>query len=85
MPSRSNVPQYQKLKRETDELVGVLMENLLQLAGHQYGIYRALPFKDLIDLYISSEVALLTPIRDGMNLVAKEYVATRIQKDGVLI
>ena len=44
-----------------------------------------MPFDKLIDLYISSDVALITPIRDGMNLVAKEYVATRTKKDGVLI
>ncbi|MCB0433336.1 MAG: trehalose-phosphatase, partial [Mangrovimonas sp.] len=39
----------------------------------------------LIDLYTSSDIALVTPIRDGMNLVAKEYVATRVNQDGVLI
>jgi trehalose 6-phosphate synthase/phosphatase len=44
-----------------------------------------MPFENLIDLYTSSDVALITPVRDGMNLVAKEYVATRTQKDGVLV
>ena len=44
-----------------------------------------MPFENLIDLYTSSEVALLTPIRDGMNLVAKEYVASKVDKKGVLI
>lgn len=86
VPSRSNVPQYQKLKRETDELVGRINGKFATVSWTPiWYFYRALPFKDLIDLYISSEVALITPIRDGMNLVAKEYVATRIQKDGVLI
>ena len=86
VPSRSNVPQYQKLKRETDELVGRINGKFASVSWTPiWYFYRALPFKDLIDLYISSEVALITPIRDGMNLVAKEYVATRIQKDGVLI
>jgi trehalose 6-phosphate synthase/phosphatase len=47
--------------------------------------YRSLPFEDLIDLYTSADVALITPVRDGMNLVAKEYVATRTNTDGVLI
>ena len=44
-----------------------------------------MPFENLIDLYTSSDVALITPVRDGMNLVAKEYVATRTRKDGVLV
>ena len=42
-------------------------------------------FENLIDLYVSSDVAMITPLRDGMNLVAKEYLATRINNDGVLI
>lgn len=86
VPSRSNVPQYKKLKRETDELVGRINGKFSTVSWTPiWYFYRALPFSDLIDLYISSKVALITPIRDGMNLVAKEYVATRINKDGVLI
>lgn len=86
VPSRSNVPQYKKLKRETDELVGRVNGKFSTVSWTPiWYFYRALPFSDLIDLYISSKVALITPIRDGMNLVAKEYVATRINKDGVLI
>ena len=42
-------------------------------------------FDDLIDLYTISDVAMITPVRDGMNLVAKEFVATRVKGDGVLI
>ena len=42
-------------------------------------------FDNLIDLYTSSDIAMITPVRDGMNLVAKEYVSTRILKKGVLI
>ena len=86
VPSRSDVPQYILLKRETDELVGRI--------NGQFGtvnwtpiwyFYRSMPFENLIDLYTSSSIALITPIRDGMNLVAKEYVASRTNKDGVLI
>ena len=47
--------------------------------------YRSVPFENLIDLYTSSDIAWLTPLRDGMNLVAKEYIATRTDKTGVLI
>ncbi|WP_412560697.1 bifunctional alpha,alpha-trehalose-phosphate synthase (UDP-forming)/trehalose-phosphatase [Winogradskyella sp. MIT101101] len=86
VPSRSNVPQYQKLKRETDELVGRINGKFATVSWTPiWYFYRSMPFADLIDLYISSDVALITPIRDGMNLVAKEYIATRTEGNGVLV
>ncbi|WP_411767085.1 bifunctional alpha,alpha-trehalose-phosphate synthase (UDP-forming)/trehalose-phosphatase [Winogradskyella sp. A3E31] len=86
VPSRSGVPQYQKLKRETDELVGRINGQFSTVSWTPiWYFYRSLPFENLIDLYTSSDVALITPVRDGMNLVAKEYVATRTNQDGVLI
>ncbi|MBO3116120.1 bifunctional alpha,alpha-trehalose-phosphate synthase (UDP-forming)/trehalose-phosphatase [Winogradskyella sp. DF17] len=86
VPSRSNVPQYIKLKRETDELVGRINGQFATVSWTPiWYFYRSLPFSDLIDLYTSADVALITPVRDGMNLVAKEYVATRTNTDGVLI
>lgn len=86
VPSRSGIPQYQLLKNEVHELVG-------NINGHYRTInwspiwyfYRELPFTDLVDLYRSCRIALLTPIRDGMNLVAKEYIASRVNNTGVLI
>ena len=60
VPSRSNVPQYQKLKRETDELVGRINGKFATVSWTPiWYFYRSLPFDDLIDLYITSEVALL--------------------------
>ncbi|WP_338731022.1 bifunctional alpha,alpha-trehalose-phosphate synthase (UDP-forming)/trehalose-phosphatase [Mangrovimonas cancribranchiae] len=86
VPSRSDVPQYQKLKRETDELVGRINGQFATVSWTPiWYFYRSMPFENLIDLYTSSDIALITPIRDGMNLVAKEYVATRTNQDGVLI
>jgi trehalose 6-phosphate synthase/phosphatase len=86
VPSRSNVPQYQLLKREIDELVGRINGELATVSWTPiWYFYRSLPFDNLIDLYTSCDIAWLTPIRDGMNLVAKEYVATRTDKTGVLI
>lgn len=86
VPSRSQVPQYQKLKQETDELVGRINGEYSTVSWTPiWYFYRALPFDNLIDLYTSSDVALITPVRDGMNLVAKEYIATRTRKDGVLV
>ncbi|ADV47465.1 trehalose 6-phosphatase; trehalose 6-phosphate synthase [Cellulophaga algicola DSM 14237] len=86
VPSRSNVPQYQLLKREVDELVGRINGEFSTVSWTPiWYFYRSMPFENLIDLYTSCDIAWLTPIRDGMNLVAKEYVATRTDKTGVLI
>ncbi len=86
VPSRSKVPQYQKLKKETDELVGRINGEFSTVSWTPiWYFYRSMPFENLIDLYTSSDIALITPVRDGMNLVAKEYVATRINEDGVLL
>ncbi len=86
VPSRSNVPQYQLLKKEIDELVGRINGEFSTINWTPiWYFYRSLPFKNLIDLYTSSDIAWLTPLRDGMNLVAKEYIATRTDKTGVLI
>lgn len=86
VPSRSMVPQYQRLKSETDELVGRINGKFAAVNWTPiWYFYRSMPFNNLIDLYTSAHVALITPLRDGMNLVAKEYIATRTNDDGVLI
>ncbi|RNC89727.1 MAG: bifunctional alpha,alpha-trehalose-phosphate synthase (UDP-forming)/trehalose-phosphatase [Allomuricauda sp.] len=86
VPSRSNVPQYQLLKKEIDELVGRLNGEFSTVNWTPiWYFYRSMPFENLIDLYTTCDIAWLTPLRDGMNLVAKEYIATRTDKTGVLI
>lgn len=86
VPSRTNVPQYQLLKKEIDELVGRINGKFATVNWTPiWYFYRSMPFDNLIDLYTSSDVALITPVRDGMNLVAKEYIATRTDNTGVLI
>lgn len=86
VPSRTEVPQYQLLKKEIDELVGRINGKYATLGWAPiWYFYRSFPFKNLIDLYTSCDIALLTPLRDGMNLVAKEYVCSRVNKTGVLI
>ena len=86
VPSRSKVPQYQLLKKEIDELVGRINGEISTVSSTPiWYFYRSLPFDNLIDLYTSCDIAWLTPIRDGMNLVAKEYIATRTDQTGVLI
>src|SRR5690606_22879735 len=86
VPSREEVPQYRRMKKDLDEMVG-------RINGRHGNIgwvpivyqYRSLPFEELTAFYRAADVALITPLRDGMNLVAKEYVACRVDGDGVLI
>src|SRR5207237_593761 len=72
--------------RSVDELVGRLNGRFATL-GHQpiHYISRTLTRERLIALYRAASVAMVTPLRDGMNLVAKEYVASRVDDDGVLV
>ncbi len=86
VPSRASVEHYQKMKSEVDELVGRINGEYSTINWTPiWYFYRSLPFENLIDLYSSSDIALLTPIRDGMNLVAKEYIACKVDQKGVLI
>ena len=86
VPSRVDVEQYQNLRSEIEELVGGINGQFGTLSWNPIiYFYRSLPFDNLIELYASADVALLTPLRDGMNLVAKEFIATKINHKGVLI
>ena len=86
VPSRDQVEQYKALKEEIDELVGRInaSHRTMSWTPIQY-FYRSLPLHELTALYSLAEVALVTPIRDGMNLVAKEFVASKADLHGVLI
>lgn len=86
VPSRDNVETYMHLKEELDLLVGRIngKYSLLNWTPIHY-FYRSLPFNKLTALYTMADVALVTPLRDGMNLVCKEYVASKLDKTGVLI
>jgi len=86
VPSRSSVSDYKRLKKETDEIVGRVNGKFATINWTPiWYYYRAMNFDDLIDLYMTSDIAMITPVRDGMNLVAKEFIATRVNGDGVLI
>ncbi|TAJ08108.1 bifunctional alpha,alpha-trehalose-phosphate synthase (UDP-forming)/trehalose-phosphatase [Marinilabiliaceae bacterium JC017] len=86
VPSRGEVDQYQMLKKEVDELVGAINGEFGNINYTPvWYFYRSLPFENLVELYNSCDVALITPVRDGMNLVAKEYVASRTSHSGVII
>lgn len=87
VPSRASVDQYQDLKRQVDELVGEINGTYATFdwVPVKY-FYRALEFDELITLYQEAHIAMITPLRDGMNLVAKEYIASKEHsKEGVLI
>jgi len=86
VPSRTDVEQYKNLKNEVDVLVGNINGEFgtLNWTPVIY-FYRSMPFENLIELYSSAEVALLTPLRDGMNLVAKEYIAAKVNQKGMLV
>lgn len=86
VPSRERVERYAALKREIDECVGNINSEFgtLNWTPISY-IYRSLTFGELIGLYDIADVALITPLRDGMNLIAKEYLAVKQDNTGVLI
>lgn len=86
VPSRERVPDYRQLKREIDEAVG-RVNGRFSSGGWSPVRYiaRPVPREDLFAMYRQADVALVTPLRDGMNLVAKEYVASQLDDSGVLI
>lgn len=86
VPSRDSVPQYKELKDEIDKLVGNINARYRTLNWHPIAyFYRSFPIEVLSALYQTADICLVTPMRDGMNLVCKEYVASRTQNTGVLI
>ena len=86
VPSRVRVAEYQALKRQVDELVGRINGKFGQPGWTPiWYLYRSLPFEQLVPMYRLADVALVTPLRDGMNLVAKEYLAARPDETGVLV
>jgi trehalose 6-phosphate synthase/phosphatase len=86
VPSRTGVEDYKKLRQKLEQLIG-------RVSGEHGAIgympvwylYRFLPFNKLTALYNVADVALVTPLRDGMNLISKEFIATKTTGKGVLI
>jgi len=86
VPSRDQVAQYAALKEEIDELVGRINAQYRTITWNPiHYFYRSFSLEELASLYRLAEVALVTPMRDGMNLVAKEFVASKADQRGVLI
>ncbi|MBS1511256.1 MAG: bifunctional alpha,alpha-trehalose-phosphate synthase (UDP-forming)/trehalose-phosphatase [Bacteroidetes bacterium] len=86
VPSRDTVPMYRDLRNEIDKLSGNINARYRTNTWHPINyFYRSFPVEMLSALYQFANVCLVTPMRDGMNLVCKEFIASRPQSDGVLI
>ena len=86
VPSRDNIDSYIELKKEIEATVGRINGKYSNISWRPIIYqYKFVPFNELVALYNTSFVGLLTPLRDGMNLVAKEYIACQNGNHGVLI
>lgn len=86
VPSRDTVPRYKELRDQIDQLVGNINSSYRTMSWQPvYYFYRSFTIEFLSALYRTADVCLVTPMRDGMNLVSKEYVASRTEDTGVLI
>ncbi|HEV8512981.1 MAG TPA: trehalose-6-phosphate synthase, partial [Cyclobacteriaceae bacterium] len=86
VPTRDGVLKYRENKKEVEMLISRIngTYGLLSWTPIIYQ-YKSLDFKKLVTLYSAADIALVVPVRDGMNLVAKEYIASRSTLSGVLI
>lgn len=86
VPSREAVPSYQDVRREIDGMIGRINGTYGTATSVPIHYLRqSIPQEHLVALYRAADVMLVTPLRDGMNLVAKEYIASRVDDDGVLV
>ncbi|MGB7361512.1 MAG: trehalose-6-phosphate synthase, partial [Rhodococcus sp. (in: high G+C Gram-positive bacteria)] len=85
-PSRERVESYKQMRGEIESMVGRINGEFSRV-GHPvvHYMHRPIPRDELIAYYVAADVMLVTPIRDGMNLVAKEYVACRSDLGGSLV
>ncbi|WP_394941922.1 alpha,alpha-trehalose-phosphate synthase (UDP-forming) [Psychromicrobium sp. YIM B11713] len=85
-PSRERVESYRMLREEVESTVGRVNGTFdtIQHTAIRY-LHHSYPLKEMVALYLAADVMLVTALRDGMNLVAKEYVATRANNDGALV
>jgi len=85
-PSRERVEQYKLLRDEIDRLVGRINGDLGRIGRPAISyLHSSYPQHEMAALYRAADIMVVTPYRDGMNLVAKEYVACRYEGDGALV
>jgi trehalose 6-phosphate synthase/phosphatase len=86
VPSRTKMGSYDQIRRELNEIVGRINGAFATVNSVPiHYLYRLIEQRQLTALYRAADVMLVTPLRDGMNLVAKEFVASRTDEDGVLV
>ena len=86
VPSRDSIPRYAERKKMIDEMISRINSKTGNI--HWMPViyqYNSLEFENMLALYSSCDLALITPLRDGMNLISKEFVASRKDKKGVLV
>jgi trehalose 6-phosphate synthase len=85
-PSRERVEAYAHLRDEVEQIVGRINGDYGSINHTPISyLHQGYPREEMVALYLAADVVLVTALRDGMNLVAKEYVASRIDEDGVLV
>ncbi|MDT8322032.1 MAG: trehalose-6-phosphate synthase [Xanthomonadales bacterium] len=86
VPSREGIDDYHELKNEVERLVSEINGDFTRAGWVPvHYIHRSMKFEEVVAYYRAADIALVTPLKDGMNLVAKEYCAARIDDDGVLV
>ena len=85
-PSRERVDHYQRMRADIEQAVGRINGEYARV-GHPavHYLHQSLPRDELVAFFVAADVMLVTPLRDGMNLVAKEYVACRHDEGGALV
>jgi trehalose 6-phosphate synthase/phosphatase len=85
-PSRTKVHAYQQMREGIEQMVGRITGRFGGKGGAPVDYrYHGYPQEELVAFYRAADLALVTPLRDGMNLVAKEYAASRVDEDGALV
>jgi trehalose 6-phosphate synthase len=86
VPSREEDPHYQREREHLEQLVGEINGEHASVGQPPiHYLYQSVSPDELVALYLAADVMLVTPLRDGMNLVAKEYVACRVDASGALV
>ncbi|WP_437486197.1 bifunctional alpha,alpha-trehalose-phosphate synthase (UDP-forming)/trehalose-phosphatase [Sorangium sp. So ce1014] len=86
VPTREKVDAYADFRRVVNELVGRINGSYATLDDVPiHFLHRSMPMSEVVALYLAADVMMVTPLRDGMNLVCKEYVASRIDDTGALV
>ena len=86
VPSREKVDSYQLFRREVEEAVGRINGASATMRSTPiHYMHQSVSRRQLVALYCAADVMIVTPLRDGMNLVAKEFIASRVDDDGVLV